>query len=114
MSGLIAAIGTVAVAAGPSAYGACQTHKRRTRAASAQKAQTDVANRQVDLAEQLQQESQPLRDINNAQLYGFMTGNGAIPANLYTPPPADYGLNHFLTTGELPTAVDLAPTTAAN
>jgi hypothetical protein len=103
---IIAGLAAAAVSAGVGAYSAKKANK-------ATNAQTDVAQQQLDQSQQLLDESAPLRGMTQLQLMHFLL-TGSLPADLYTPSPELYGLPHFMTSGQLPGPLELAPTTAAN
>lgn len=101
--------GSALIAGGATAFSASQT-------AGSLDAQTDVAQQQAELAQQLADESSPLRRALLAQ-YGDFINNGALPASLTGDPSEQanlYGLDTFMAGGDLPAAVDMRDTTAAN
>lgn len=97
-----------------SAFGADEyLTKSGRRKAKAEEQALDIGQQQFDIAKELYTTARPLRLTGVNALQGYLT-SGVLPYALDTPEPERYGLNEFLETGELPTAVDIAPSTALN
>lgn len=89
------------------------TTKSGRRKAKAEEQALDIGEQQFNIAKELYTTARPLRLAGTNALQSFVLGGG-LPNALQTPEPERYGLNEFLETGELPTAVDVAPSTALN
>lgn len=100
----ILAGGAALASAGGSIYSGIQQDK-------ALGTQADLAKQQAAIAQSLFDQSQGLRGLSYGQLQDYLA-TGAIPQALGGYDPNLYGLDTFLQTGQLPKAVDLAPTTA--
>lgn len=92
------------------------TTKSGKRKAQAQEQQLDIGDLQLRIAKELYGDTEGLRVGGEASLSNFQQG-GQLPAPFLEGirrPTNTYGLDTFLAGGDLPAAVDIAPSTAFN